>query len=141
MMRFQLVSTSGTKFDDEAYEILVPTRAGVVGIFKQHMPMISAAQPGVLSVRKKASDPDSAMEHFAINGGIVEVEGKTVRFIADDVTTSEEVSEQEAAAALKRAEELVQNADSQTALHEAHRLLHHSSAKLHLAQLKKRHHR
>ena len=141
MMRFQLLSSGGTKFDDEAYEVLVPTRAGTVGIFEQHMPMISAAQPGVLSVRKKASDPDSAMEHFAINGGIVEVDGKTVRFIADDVTTSDEVSEQEANAALKRAEELVKNADSQVALHEAHRLLHHSSAKLHLAQLKKRHHR
>ena len=140
-MRFQLLSSGGTKFDDEAYEVLVPTRAGTVGIFEQHMPMISAAQPGVLSVRKKASDPDSAMEHFAINGGIVEVDGKTVRFIADDVTTSDEVSEQEANAALKRAEELVKNADSQVALHEAHRLLHHSSAKLHLAQLKKRHHR
>lgn len=141
MMRFQLLSTSGTKYDGEAYEILVPTRAGVVGIFEQHMPMISAAQPGVLSVRKKASDPDSDMENFAINGGIVEVDGKTVRFVADDVTTSDEVSEQEAIAAHKRAEELVSSADSQVALHEAHRLLHHSSAKLHLAQLKKRHHR
>ncbi len=140
-MHFQLVSTAGTKFDDEAYEVLVPTRAGVIGIFESHMPLISAAQPGVLSVRKKARDPDSAMENFAINGGIVEVDGKTVRFIADDVTTTEEVSEQEAAAALKRAEELIKNAPNQTALHEAHRLLNHSSAKLHLAQLKKRHHR
>lgn len=140
-MKFQLLSTSGTKYDDEAYEVLVPTRAGVVGIFEQHMPMISAAQAGVLSVRRKVSDPNSALENFAINGGIVEVDGKTVRFIADDVTTPDEVSEQEAMAALKRAEELVKNAPSQTALHEAHRQLQHSSAKLHLAQLKKRHHR
>ncbi|MDO8591654.1 MAG: ATP synthase F1 subunit epsilon [bacterium] len=141
MMHFQLLSTGGTKYDDEAYEVLVPTRAGVVGIFEQHMPMISAAQAGVLSVRKKANDPDSAMEHFAINGGIVEVDGKTVRFVADDVTTTDEVSEQEASAALKRAEELVSKSDSRVALNEAQRLLQHSSAKLHLAQLKKRHHR
>lgn len=140
-MKFQLLSTSGTKYDDEAYEVLVPTRAGVVGIFEQHMPMISAAQAGVLSVRKKSSDPDNAMEHFAINGGLVEVDGKTVRFVADDVTTTDEVSEQEASAALKRAEELVKNAPNQIALNEAHRLLHHSSAQLHLARLKKRHHR
>ncbi|MBI2009188.1 ATP synthase F1 subunit epsilon [Candidatus Saccharibacteria bacterium] len=141
MLKFQLVSITGTKYDDEAYEVLVPTRAGVVSIFEQHMPMVSAAQPGVLSVRKKSSDPDSAMENFAINGGIVEVDGKTVRFVADDVTTTDEVSEQEAAAAHKRAEELVKNAPNQTALHEAHRLLHHSSAQLQIAKLKKRHHR
>lgn len=139
-MHFQLVSSKGTKFDGEAYEILVPTRAGVIGIFEDHMPLVSTAQAGVLSVRKKASDPDSAMEQFAINGGVVEVDGKTVSFVADDVTASHEVNEQEAAAALARAEALVKGADSQTALHEAHRLLHHSSAKLHLAQLKKRHH-
>lgn len=140
-MKFQLLSTSGTKYDDEAYEVLVPTRAGVVGIFEQHMPMVSAAQAGVLSVRKKSGDPDSAMENFAINGGIVEVDGKTVRFVADDVTTSDEVSEQEASAALKRAEDLVKSAPNQIALNEAQRLLHHSSAQLHLAKLKKRHHR
>lgn len=140
-MRFQLLSTSGTKYDDEAYEVLVPTRAGVVGIFEQHMPMVSAAQAGVLSVRKKSGDPDSAMENFAINGGIVEVDGKTVRFVADDVTTSDEVSEQEASAALKRAEDLVKSAPNQIALNEAQRQLHHSSAQLQLAKIKKRHHR
>src|SRR5579859_645361 len=130
VMHFQLVSSQGTKYDDDAYEVLVPTRGGTIGIFEDHMPLISAAQPGVLSIRKKASDPDSALEHFAINGGIVQVDGKEIKFVADDVTTEEEVSEQEASEALKRAEELVKSADSQTALHEAHRLLHHSSAKL-----------
>lgn len=140
MMHLQVVSSKGIKFDGEAYEVLVPTRAGIIGIFEDHMPLVSAAQAGVLSVRKKVSDPDSALVNFAINGGMVEVDGKSVSFVADDVTTSDEVSEQEAAQALARAKELVKGADSQTALHEAHRLLHHSSAKLHLAQLKKRHH-
>jgi ATP synthase F1 epsilon subunit len=140
MMRFQLVSSSGSKFDDEAYEVLVPTRGGVIGIFEDHMPLISAAQPGVLSVRKKAGDPDSALEHFAINGGVVEVDGKTVRFVAEGITTSDEASEQEAAAALARAEDLVNNADSQKALHEAHRALQHSTAQLNVARLKRRHH-
>ena len=141
MIQFQLVSSSGSKYDGEAYEVIVPTPRGNISIFQDHMPIVSAAQAGVLSVRKKASDPDDDLEQFAINGGIVEAEGQTVRFVADDVTTADEVSEQEAQAALKRAEELVAGADSQTALHEAHRLLHHSSAKLHLAQLKRRHHR
>jgi ATP synthase F1 epsilon subunit len=141
MIHFQLVSSKGTKFDDDVYEVLVPTRAGTLGIFEDHMPLVSAAQAGVLSVRKHCGDPDSAMEHFAINGGVVEVDGKTVSFVADDVTTSDEVNEQEATAALARAEALVEGADSQTALHEAHRLLHHSSAQLHIARLKQRHHR
>ena len=141
MMHFQLVSSSGSKFDDEAYEILVPTKAGTIGIFEDHMPLISAAQPGVLSVRRKASDANDKLENFAINGGMVEVDGKTVSFVADDVTTADEVSEQAAAEAMARAEELVSAAGSQSALHEAHRMLQHSSAQLHLAKLRQRHHR
>src|SRR5581483_8312933 len=127
MIHFQLVSSTGTKFDDEAYEVIVPTKGGTISIFEDHMPLISAAQPGVLSLRKKANDPDHELEHFAINGGVVEAAGKDVRFVADDVTAEDEVSEQEAQVALARAKELVAGADSQTALHEAHRLLHHSS--------------
>lgn len=140
MMHFQMAASSGLKFDGEAYEIMVPTKAGVISIFEDHMPLISAAQPGVLSVRKKAGDSDSSLEHFAINGGMVEVDGKTVSFVADDVTTADEISEKEAEAALARAEDLVKNADSQSALHEAHRTLQHSSAQLHIARLKRRHH-
>ncbi|HXY17799.1 MAG TPA: ATP synthase F1 subunit epsilon [Candidatus Nitrosopolaris sp.] len=139
-MRFQLVASSGLKFDDEAYEVMVPTKAGVISIFEDHMPLISSAQPGVLSIRKKAGDNDSSLEHFAINGGMVEVDGKTVSFVADDVTTADEISEKDAEAALAFAEDLVKNADTQSALHEAHRTLQHSSAQLHIARLKRRHH-
>jgi len=139
-MRFQLVASSGLKFDDEAYEVMVPTKAGVISIFEDHMPLISSAQPGVLSIRKKAGDNDSSLEHFAINGGMVEVDGKTVSFVADDVATADEISEKDAEAALAFAEDLVKNADTQSALHEAHRTLQHSSAQLHIARLKRRHH-
>jgi F-type H+-transporting ATPase subunit epsilon len=140
MIHFQLVSASGTKFDDEVYEVIVPTQSGTISVFEDHMPLVSAAQPGILSVRKKANDADSDLEHFAINGGVVEIGGKTINFVANDVTTANEVNEQAATAAMARAEELIRGAPNQTALHEAHRSLQHSSAQLHLSRLKKRHH-
>lgn len=141
MIRFQLVSVSGVKFDGEVYEALIPTQAGTIAVFTDHMPLISAAGPGVLSIRKKASDNDSEMEHFAIAGGVAQVDGKTVRFLADDVTTPDEVSEQEAEAALARAQQLMSSAQSQVAIDEAQRLLRHSGARLQIAKIKKRHHR
>lgn len=140
MIHFELVSVAGTKFDDEAYEILIPTQDGTIAVLEDHMPLISAAQPGVISVRKKASDRDDDMEHFAINGGVMEVDGKNLRFIADDITAAEEISEKEAEAALARAEELVAKAGTQTALSEAQRMLHHSQAQLNVSRLKRRHH-
>ncbi len=141
MIHFQLVSVTGTKFDDDVYEVIVPGRDGTVAFFENHMPLISAAQPGVLSVRRQAGDSDDDMEHFAISGGIVQVDGKTVRFLSDDITTPEEVSEKEVEAAMARAEQLAKSAENQTALNEAHRLLRHSTAKLQVARLKRRHHK
>jgi F-type H+-transporting ATPase subunit epsilon len=139
-MKFQLVSVSGLKFDGDAYEVLVPTKSGTIAVFENHMPLISAGAAGVLSVRKKATDRDDAMQQFAVNGGIMEIDGKTLRFLSEEVSEPEDVSEKEAEAALARAQELIKGASSHAALDEARRVLHHSEAKLHIARLKRRKH-
>src|SRR5437868_4306433 len=100
MIHFKLVSVTDTKYNDDIYEVLLPTQGGTIAVFEDHMPIISAAQPGMISVRKKSSDRDDAMQHFAVNGGVLEVDGKNLRFIADDITTEDEASEKEAEAAL-----------------------------------------
>jgi F-type H+-transporting ATPase subunit epsilon len=140
MLRFELVSTTGTKYDDEAYEVLVPTLSGTIAVFEDHMPLVSAGQAGVISIRKKSSDKDDDMESFAVNGGVMEVDGKTLRFIADEISAPEDISEKEAEAALARAEQLVSEAGTQQQLAEAHRLLHHSRAQLNVSRMRRRHH-
>jgi ATP synthase F1 epsilon subunit len=140
MIHFQLVSTRGTKFDEDVYEVLVPAQGGTIALFEDHMPLISSCQPGVISVRKKPDDSDDDMENFATSGGVVQIDGKIVRFLSDEVTSTEELSEAEAEAAQKRAEELMANAGNQVALHEAKRTLQHTSARLHVARMKRRKH-
>ena len=139
-MTFQLISATGVKFEGEAYEVLTPTQGGTIAVFEDHMPLISAGAPGVLSIRKKAADRDEAMEHFAVYGGILQVDGKSARFITDEVTEPHEVSEAESQKALGRAQELVAGAGSRDELHEARRIQVGHEVRLHLAQLKHRHH-
>lgn len=140
MLHFELVSTTGTKYNDEAYEVLVPAQGGTIAVFEDHMPLISSADPGVISIRQKQSDKDDDMRSFAVNGGVMEVDGKTLRFIADDISSPEDISEKTAEAALARAEELVAKAGSRQALAEAHRTLSHSRAQLNVARMKRRRH-
>lgn len=140
MLKFQLVSALGTKYDDDAYEVILPAQGGDIAVFEDHMPLISAAQPGVIAIRQKQSDKDDDMKHFAVSGGILEVDGKTLRFLTDDITAPEDVSEKEAEAALARAEQLVADAGTQQEIAEAHRLLHHSRAQLNVARFRQRHH-
>jgi ATP synthase F1 epsilon subunit len=141
MIHFKLASVTGTKFDDDVYEVLVPTQAGTIAVYQDHMPLISAGAPGVISVRKNQGDRDESMEHFAVAGGVVQVDGKNINFLSDEVTASDEISEGEAEAAVRRAEDLVAAAPTQKELHEAKRMLARTSAQLHVARLKKRHHR
>jgi F0F1-type ATP synthase epsilon subunit len=70
----------------------------------------------------------------------MEVDGKNLRFLSDDVTATDEVSEQEAETALAKARQLVEGADSRKALQDAQNALQHSQAQLHVARLKKRRH-
>ena len=140
-MQFQLVSANGLKYDADAYEVIVPTLDGAISIFPEHMPLISAGEPGILSVRKKAGDNDDQLEHFAVYGGVVQTDGRLTRFVTEEVTTAEEVSEREAEDALKRAQALVEGVEAREALHEARNVLRHHEVRLHLAQLKSRHHR
>ena len=140
MIRFQLVSLAGTTYDDEVYELLMPTLGGTIGIFEDHMPIVSAAGSGLISVRKNQSDADEQMEHFATMGGLLEVDGKTVRFLADDVASGEAVSVDEAAAAIERAEQLIKSAPDQTSLAKAQSQLAYGRARLQVARLKKRRH-
>ena len=140
-MNFQLISAGGVKFEGDVYEVLAPTQGGTIALFADHMPLISAGAPGILSIRKKPSDKDSDMQHFAVYGGVVQTDGKTARFVTDDVTAPEDVSESEAQKALERAQNLVAGATNRTALHEAQNVAHHHEVRLHLAQLKSRHHR
>lgn len=139
MLTFELVTLEGVKFSEEAHEIVLPTPEGQIAVFPDHMPLISVITPGVISIRKRASDKDEKMEYFATDGGIVEIEhGKKLRLLADVAEQADDINEMEAKEALKRAQELRASADSQVDLAEASALIAQQSARLRVAELKRR---
>ena len=56
MFHFQLVALSGKKFDEEVYEVVLPTLDGEIGVLQDHMPLVSVAKPGVIMVRRTPKD-------------------------------------------------------------------------------------
>lgn len=122
-MTFELVTLDGLKFSEEVYEIVVPTPDGLIGIFPHHMPLISMTTDGVISVRRHENDKDDAMEHFATNGGVVEITTHRVRVLVDDAEHGDAIVEQEALEALERAQEMARGAKDQVSLDKAHQLV------------------
>lgn len=139
MLTFELVTLEGVKYSEDCYEVIFPTPEGQIAIFPNHMPLISVISPGVISIRKREKDADDRMQLFATDGGILEI-GKNhrLRLLADVAEEAEDVNELEAKEALKRAQELRANADSQVDLAEATAIIAQQSARLRVAELKRR---
>lgn len=139
MIRLQLISLEGTKFDEDVYEVLLPTLDGRIGVLPGHMPLISVATSGVVSVRKNAQDIDAAMEHVAIGGGVVEVENNVLRVLVDEAELAEDINEAEAQAAHDRALQMKAQAKDEVSLEQAQALVDRTATRLQVAGLKRRH--
>jgi F-type H+-transporting ATPase subunit epsilon len=138
MIHLQLITLSGTKFDDDVYEVLVPTMDGQIGVLPGHMPLISVAKGGVISVRRNERDLDIAMEHFAVSGGVVEVLDDNLRILVDEADHAEDINETEAQAAHERALKLKAEAKDEVSLEHAQELVDRTATRLQVASLKRR---
>ncbi len=139
MIHFQLVTLSGVKFDDDAYEVTLPTLDGEIGVLDHHMPLIAVAKPGVVAIRRQAHDSDSQRDFFAINGGAVEVVDNTLRILVDDADHADDINEAEAEAAVERAKQMKAEATDEVSLEHAQTLVDRHTVRLHVAGLRRRH--
>jgi F-type H+-transporting ATPase subunit epsilon len=138
MIRFDLVTLSGTKVSDSVFEVILPTPDGSIAVFLNHMPLISLASPGVISVRRKAGDPDTRMEHYATNGGVIEISHNIVRVLVDEADSESEINEQEAKKAHDAAKHLRSQAKDDVSLEHAQSLVDRQATRLRVAELRRR---
>jgi F-type H+-transporting ATPase subunit epsilon len=129
------------KFDDDVYEVILPTLDGEIGVLPGHMPLISVATDGVIMVRREPRDPDHAREFFAISGGVIEVDGDKLHVIVDEADHADDINEAEAEAAHQRALAMKAEAKDQVSLEHAQSLIDRSAVRLQVAGLKHRHQR
>lgn len=138
MVHFQLVTLDGVKVDTEAYEVLLPTLDGEIGVMPGHMPLISAATNGVVSVRHNANDKDDMMDHFAISGGVIEVADNELRVLVDEADHADEINEADAKKAHDLAMKMKAEAKDQVSLEHAQTMIDRSATRLHVASIKRR---
>lgn len=140
-LRLKIVTLTGTKYDAEAYEVTLPTLEGLVGFMPDHMPLISAANSGVITVRRKRGDPDREREFYATNGGVVEVADNQLTVLVDEADHAADIDRAEAEAAHQRALEEKAQAKDQVELNKAHALVDRHAVRLKVSDLHHRHRR
>ncbi len=137
-MKLQLVALDGIKFEEEAYSITLPTLSGEITVYNDHMPLLTALQSGMISIRRNQKDPDHKQETYATFGGVAEINAEQVRVLVDEATHGDEINFAEAEKARAEAERRLKNAKNQVELDQAQALVDRQAVRLNVASLRRR---
>ncbi len=98
-LQLEIVSPERRAYADEVDMVIVPGADGELGILPHHTQLISALGIGELRIKKGGTE-----QILLISGGFVEVRPDKVVVMADLAEHSDEIDEQRAVEARKRAE-------------------------------------
>ncbi len=127
-LRLEIVTPEARAYSDDVELVVLPAVEGEMGVYPQHIPLITQLKPGELVVTK-----DGKKIHLAVGEGFVEVTGTTVSVLVDMALTEADIDENAAEEAVKRAEARLKEGnigDEETALVQA--AIAKSMAQLHV---------
>ena len=141
MIQLELITSKGLALNESAYEIIIETAAGQIGILENHANLVGLTTEGVISLRRHQNDGDNQLEYYAVSkNAIIEVGDNRVRILADEAERSEDIDEKEAQKAYDTAKRMVADAKDKQSLDQATASLDRYAVRLKVADLK-RHHR
>jgi F-type H+-transporting ATPase subunit epsilon len=124
-LKLEIVTPDAKVFSEDVEMVTLPGVEGEMGIYPQHVPLLTQIVPGEIIARKGGQD-----YFLAIGEGFVEVTGDHVSILADMAIRAENIDEAKAEEARRRAEaRLAENlGDEESAMVQAS--LTHSMAQL-----------
>ena len=79
MMNIEIVTPDSTVFEGSAKMVQLPGIDGKFAILKDHAPLISVLGKGKIKVEAE----DGKLEHFDVNGGVIEVLKNKILILAE----------------------------------------------------------
>jgi F-type H+-transporting ATPase subunit epsilon len=108
-LNLEIVTPSKSEFSGEIKSITVPGTKGRFQVLKNHAPIISTLDIGMI----KVDLPDGKSKHYATAGGTIEVLDNKVLVLADSIEQESEIDEERALKAKQRAEERLAEMNSE----------------------------
>ena len=128
-MRLEIITAEKVVYSDEVETVLVPGIEGELGVLSHHAALMTTLKPGELMVRK-----DGQESYLAVTGGFLEVMENNVTILADAAERSEEIDEERAQAAVKRAQERMESREADVDLERTLSQLRRATARLNVAR-------
>lgn len=113
-MKIKVVTPDGIIVEKENVEgITVPTKAGVITVKDDHIPLVSLITAGGIDVDYENGES----EYLSVSKGLIEVRrGSTVHILADTAERAEDIDIERAEEAKKKAEQLRSRAESDSSI-------------------------
>lgn len=106
VLTVSIVTPDGSVYDNNAKMIIVKTPSGEMGILPNHIPVIASLD--IDAVRVKVSDNEE--DEIAVSGGFIEFSKNVATVVANAAECQEDIDEDRAQAAKKRAEQMISTA-------------------------------
>jgi F-type H+-transporting ATPase subunit epsilon len=98
-LRLEIVTPEGVAFTEDVVMVTLPSVEGQLGIYPQHVPLITELVPGELIVH--GSGPD---RFLAVGSGLVDISADRVGIVTDMAVAAEHIDEAKVEDARRRAE-------------------------------------
>ena len=106
-LHIDVVSAEESIYSGEAEFVVLPGESGELGIYPRHVPLITRIKPGAVRIKPAGGGEE---ELIFVQGGILEVQPKTITVLADTAIRGADLDEAKANEALQKAEEAKRNA-------------------------------
>ena len=97
-LKLEIVTPEATVYSEDVDMVTLPAVEGEIGIFPQHVPLMTQMVPGEMIVRQNDSD-----RFLAVGEGLVEVTGDRVAILTDMAIAAENIDEAKAEEARQKA--------------------------------------
>jgi len=98
-VKLEIVTPAGTVYSEDVEMVTLPGVAGQMGIYAQHVPLITQMVPGEMIVRK-----DGRELFIATGEGLIEITARRVAILTDLAVPADRIDEAKAEEARQRAE-------------------------------------
>lgn len=128
-MKLEIVTGERLVYSGEVEVLVAPGIEGELGILPHHAPLLTMLQPGEIRIVV-----DGQEEFMVISGGFLEVLANTVTILADTAERADEIDEERAQEAVKRAQERLSGQLAADDLERALASIRRAQARVHVAR-------
>lgn len=128
----QVISAEKILYEDDVDIVVCPGIEGELGILPQHAPIFTLLQTGEIRV-KKGEQEDSIF----VTGGFLQITQEKVVVLADAGEQAQDIDEERASRAKERAEERLNQQETDTDIPRAENALRRSVTRLRVAERNK----